>query len=379
MTKTRMWVHAIALGLLAGQADAATVSVSNGVWAGSFVRDCRSSSALSGPDRCIEGNRPSFPPFVESVEASYPGALQAGVLTSHPLARTSGIDVTGSMVEASSNPLETPRVRLAVFTSTNYARASTGVASLQGYTWDGTGDPARSLSLTATFTGSNLIDTDPTPDFIPEAIMYGSIMVFSLTTPTFEVEDALPVGDPIPGACYLDAQLPDCLASRADYRLEAVDYYGGSDTTATAAFTLESGRTYFVWVEGSGIARFGAYVDARNTVLTRWSDATGLTAATGQIVPIEAVVDWLADLLQQVSGVGYGRLLEWTVARANSFYSISEIRATCVAMSYFQAEVRGLARLSELIRHPAPWKISKERAKQLLDQSRAITTAIGCT
>jgi len=379
MLSMRKWIAWITGSLLAGAAGAATVSVSNGVYAGSYVRDCRSSTALSGPDRCIEGNNASFSgTIVEISQSSYPGAIQAGVLTSHPLGRTSGIDVTGSTVEAPANAFQPPQLRLAVFTPTNYARASTGVASVQGYSWDGSGDPARSLSLTATFTGSNLIDADPSPTFNPEAIIWGSIAVFSLATPTFEVEENLPVGNPVPGVCYVDAGLLNCLASRADYRLEAEDYFGGSDSNATVAITLQPGRHYFTWVYSAGIARFGARLDARNTVVTTWSDTTGLTAAAGGLVPISAVTDWLAALAGHVTGVGPGRVLLRAAESARGYYAAPDVPATCTAMGFFSAEVRLLDRVSRLFRRSAPWKISTAQANQLLAEGRAITTAIGC-
>jgi len=378
MLRTDRWIPLIAGCLLAGTAGAATISVSNGVQAGSYIRDCRSSTTLTAPDKCIEGDTASFTGTIREIsDSSYPGALQAGVLTSNSLARTSGIDVTGSTVEASGDAFQPPQLRLGVFTSTNYARASTGVLSVQGYSWDGSGGAARSLSLESTFTGSNLVDGDLSPTFAPEAAIFGNIRVFSLLTPTFDVEESFAT-TPAEGICYFSPELWDCLQERADFQLEAEDYFGGSDTAGNVEFTLEPGRYYFTWVYAAGIARFGAWLDARNTVVTTWSNTAGLSAAAGEFIPITAVIDWLTALAGNVAGVGPGKTLARSVATAQAYYAVPDVRATCTAMAVFSAEVRLVAHISRLFRRPAPWKISAAQANQLLAESRAITTALGC-
>jgi hypothetical protein len=360
----------IALDISFAAMPPTTVPVSNGVHAGSFVRDCRSSTALTAPDRCMEGNQQSFVGTVREIrESSYPGAIQAGVLTSNSLARTSGIDVTGSTVEASGDAFQPPQLRLGVFTSTNYARVSTGVLSVQGYSWDGSGAAARSLSLGSTFSGSFLIDSDPSPTFNPEAVIWGSIRVFSLATATFNVEEILPA-NPTPGGCYFaPGFLWNCLQARGDFRLEAEDNFGGSDTAGDVAFALEPGRYYFTWVYAAGIARFGAWLDARNTVVTTWNDTTGLTAAAGEIVPISAVVDWLASLRQSVTGVGPGKSLADKVTLAQTYYAVPDVPATCAALTDFVSQVKAQA---------GNKKLTTVQAAKLKSDAQAIMAAIGC-
>jgi hypothetical protein len=363
------WIVWAAGALLAGAAGAATVSVSNGVQAGSYVRDCRSSTTLTAPDKCIEGNQPSFVGTIREIsDSSHPGAIQAGVLTSNSLARTSGIDMTGSTVEASGDAFQPPQLRLGVFTSTNYARASTGVLSVQGYSWDGSGAAARSLSLQSTFSGSNLIDSDPSPTFNPEAVIWGNIRVFSLETPTFDVEESY-ANTPAPGICYFSPDLWDCLQARTDFRLEAEDYFSGSDTAGNVAFTLEPGRYYFTWIYAAGIARFGAWLDARNAVVSTWNDTAGLTAAAGEIVPISAVVDWLVSLRQSVTVVGPGKSLADKVRLAQTYYAVPDIQATCAVMTDFVNEVKAQA---------AKKKLTAARATKFTSDANAIMTAIGC-
>jgi len=293
-------------GLLFGSAAQAAVFVSNGFQAGSYVRDCRSSSSLTSPDKCIEGNGPSFVgTIVEATNVAYPGATTASSTTTSSLARTSGTNVTGGSIQAlGENP---PIVKLAAFTSTNYARVSTGVTSVQGWSWDGTGDANRTIDLNLTFTGT-YIGEFGTEDFNPGSELVGTLAVFSLDTLLFEVDEGIGSWNPStnPGApCSIGGSLLDCLASkRTDYSQIALASFDTSSPTTGVSFALTSGRYYFTYLYAAAFARHGAYIDARNTVVARWDDVTGLTAAPGSTVPEPGT---LALLGLGLAGLGFSR------------------------------------------------------------------------
>jgi hypothetical protein len=206
------------------------------------------------------------------------------------------------------------------------------------------------------------------PTFNPEAVIWGYIRVFSLSTPTFDVEESY-ANTPAPGICYFDLDLWTCLEARTDFRLETEDYFGGSDTAGNVAFTLEPGRHYFTWVYAAGIARFGAWLDARNTVVSTWNDTAGLTAAAGEIVPISAVVDWLVSLRQLVTGVGPGKSLADKVGLAQTYYAVPDIQATCAVMTDFVNEVKAQA---------GKKKLTAAQATKFTSDANAIMAAIGC-
>ena len=103
--------------------------------------------------------------------------------------------------------------------------------------------------------------------------------------------------------------------------------------------------------------------------------------AYGNIVVESLIVRVLPDflsLLEELQGVGPGKILERTVARAQVYYAVPDIQATCSVMRFFDVEVRAIWRLSMVTRRSAPWKITTEQMDDLLGQSGSIQIAIGC-
>lgn len=86
----------------------------------------------------------------------------------------------------------------------------------------------------------------------------------------------------------------------------------------------------------------------------------------------------LAELLNNVTGVGPGKVLERTVTQAQVYYAVPDVQATCSVMRFFDFEVRVTWRLSQATRRSAPWKITTDQMDDLLGQSGSIQIAIGC-
>jgi hypothetical protein len=95
-------------------------------------------------------------------------------------------------------------------------------------------------------------------------------------------------------------------------------------------------------------------------------------------VRFEPVSDLLRQLRIDSTGVGQGNSLASKVVLAQISYAASDVQATCAMMRWFELEVRTTARLSELTPRPAPWKISQEKADQLLEDSGNIMMALNC-
>lgn len=120
--------------------------------------------------------------------------------------------------------------------------------------------------------------------------------------------DPLWLGDPVSnpdGPCVIGNSLTSCLASkRADYLSVGTVQFGSDSPNASLSFAMEAGRSYFTYLSSTAFARFGAHLDARNTILTRWNDQTGLTAAPGMTVPEPGT---LALLGLGLAGLGWSR------------------------------------------------------------------------
>jgi hypothetical protein len=87
----------------------------------------------------------------------------------------------------------------------------------------------------------------------------------------------------------------------------------------------------------------------------------------------------LQTLRSDVAGSGPAGILEWTVARAQVYYAVPDIQATCAVLRFFDYEVRVIWKLSKATRKPAPWKITMAQMDDWLGQSGSIQIALGCT
>jgi len=87
----------------------------------------------------------------------------------------------------------------------------------------------------------------------------------------------------------------------------------------------------------------------------------------------------LQALLADVTGHGPARILEKTVALAQTYYDNDDIQATCAVLQFFDYEVRVIWKLSNATRKPAAWKITTEQMDDWLAQSGSIQIALGCT
>lgn len=94
------------------------------------------------------------------------------------------------------------------------------------------------------------------------------------------------------------------------------------------------------------------------------------------VVPLPAAL--LQTLHSNVTGAGPGKILEKTVAQAQTYYAVPDVQATCAVMRFFDYEVRVIWRLSNVTKRSAPWKITTEQMDDWLGQSGSIQIAIGC-
>lgn len=239
-------------------ASAAPLAVSNGAYAGVYVRDCRTSAERAAgtltPSLCNE-NTSSFGHTLVDMryDANY-GGLTASTMTINPLA-------AGSMgsVDASGTP-GTLVLHQATFTTTSYARASSQVEAMQSFTWDGSGSSHRAIAGHVDFTSTYLTDSAGWWAAIttPASEVAASIDVFSLASGNFVVDAASPNR---PDFAVQASTLPDFATAAASY-YESVGA-GGIDWTLD--FDLVSGRTYFIDAWFGIWAKFGAGVDASHT------------------------------------------------------------------------------------------------------------------
>lgn len=296
------YVAVLCLGLLGltGIAEALPVTMSNGVWSGSMVRDCRSPGNTSLlPDRCIgtatdpgafNGTRRQW------VELSQPGGTDAETSVTNPLGILNG-QATGARVVNEPGSLNPPSMHHGAFTSTTYARTSGNLLSVQGYAWDGTGASHRSLDLALDYTGTNVVadwnaleQTDST-DAASSIHLY--VQIFALDSIDFLIDT-----DPAAaGACHLDFNLTECLAStRADFEmLSDIELRAETDAGVLSGqleFDLAPGRFFFVYMQTQALARFGAYMDATHSLHAFFDNAEGLVAAPDGITAVPEPGAW---------------------------------------------------------------------------------------
>lgn len=286
-----------------GTAQAVPISIANGVWSATMVRDCRSPGNFSDtPDRCMNSN------FLDTrrqyTELYLPGYTTAETYATHPFG-VLGSQASGARVETTPGTLAPPVMHHGAFTSNSYARTSGNLLAVQGFNWDGTGDSHRSLSInldySATHVTPSLNDLELTGSTDAASMLYAVVQVFSLDTSMFQVEsDAYAA---TPGACIFDFGLIECLsATRSDFQLEDSALLRAFEDSAVLTdeleFNMVAGRHYFIYLQSQALARFGAYMDATHTLITQFNDTSGLALAPDGVVPEpEAWALFLAGLM----------------------------------------------------------------------------------
>jgi hypothetical protein len=284
---------AMALAGAGTPAYASLYEMSVGVWSLSVVRDCRSSPTLTAPDKCVETDPSSFPGTVaQEVGESAPGQAAAQSFVTNPLGILPAHGTTGARIQTAANITISPLIQSGAFTSTAYARATGNLYAIQGYTWDGSGSPGRSIDGVWGFEQSDPVaygSITSMTGIAPASAGLVNLTLFSLATPDFLVETD-PNAALAQGACYFNRPfttlvpqyVSDCLAAqRTDYQAVGVaqiltDATSISPLRASLAFTLVPGRYYFLETVEDSYARFGAYFDASHTLTLNFSDTTGL-------------------------------------------------------------------------------------------------------
>jgi probable HAF family extracellular repeat protein len=103
-----------------------------------------------------------------------------------------------------------------------------------------------------------------------------------------------------------------------------------------------------------------------------WIVAEGIDSRTGDnyaylLKPV-SIAAQLASLLTEVTGVGPGKSLANKVALAQHYYAVSDIPATCTALSGFVSEVRA----------QSGKKISPQLDAKLITNAQVVEAEIGC-
>jgi hypothetical protein len=268
---TQLRLVCLLAACLSVPAIAAPLAISNAAYAGTYVRDCRTSAErLAGnptPSLCVEGTNTFGSTLVDMrYDANY-GGLTAATTTLSPLA----VGTRGS-VDASGTP-GTLALHQATFTNASYARASSQVEAMQSFTWDGTGSAHRAISGHVDFTSSSLTNSAGFGAAVnsPASFVQASINVFSLSTGSFEIDDEN-ISTP-----FFDAgaqALPDYVNAAASFFESST----GAALDWTFEFDLVTGRTYYVDAWFGVWAKFGAGIDASNT----FSATLGQMNANGQ-------------------------------------------------------------------------------------------------
>ena len=265
---------------IAVPAAAAPLSISNGAYAGTFVRDCRTAAERSAgtttPSLCDDNIDTSFAGTIVDMRynANY-GGLNASTTTLSPLAAG-----TIGSVNAAGTP-GTLALHQSTYTHQPYARASSQVEAMQSFTWDGTGSSTRAIAGHLDFSATNLTNSAGFRSALttPASFIQASINVFSLTTGSFNVDSAITY---TPMFATQAEVLPD-------YALAAASFFEsstGSSLDWTMTFSMVTGRTYYVDAWFGVWAKFGASVDASNT----------FTATLGEIAPDGSFQDTIAGL-----------------------------------------------------------------------------------
>jgi hypothetical protein len=262
-------------------ASAAPVSISNGAFAGTYVRDCRSVAAVAAgstvPDRCEASPTGVFRPLVERQEQLTLGGYTAAAAATNPLAISGGL-ATQSSIDA-SGAAGVLTLHQGAFTGTPYARSSGHSVGLQSFLFTGTTGEVRTIRNTLDFTSNVLPNTDLNAPgaggLLTDPVTWAKtrLTVFSLSVAAFDFDTDNPYGDPggVSGFDPQSAGFWSAAALRGDYRAEGESNVVGltsSGVTSYLDITMEAGRYYFVESYLGLWARFGGEIDATHTMLT---------------------------------------------------------------------------------------------------------------
>ncbi len=239
-------------------AGAAPLAVSNGAYAGTYVRDCRTGAERSAgtltPSLCNDATGTFGNTLVDMrYDANY-GGLTAATVTLSPLAvgtrgSVDGTGTPGSLI-----------LHQATMTNTSYTRASSQVEAMQSFTWDGSGSAHRAIAGHLDFNATNLTDRQGFWDALttPASQVQASLGVFSLSTGSFEVDTAN----------QNRPAFEDTASTLADYQSEAGSFFesvGPAGLDWNLEFDLVTGRTYYMDAWFGLWAKYGAGIDATHT------------------------------------------------------------------------------------------------------------------
>jgi hypothetical protein len=299
-------VFSFALAAAAISASAAPTAISNGAFAATYVRDCRSPAAQAAgsttPDRCEAAldpaGNPIFRPIIELNSQMTIGGTSAAAAATNPIGMHGG-EVTRSSIDA-SGAAGVLLLRQGAFAA-EYGRVSGHSLGLQSFQYTGAGSEVRSLhnvlDFTANVTPTHILDGPGDADLgTVNASVYAKtrVTVFSLLASTFDFDADPALGfDPQSSGFWSQA------AGRADFRLEGEVNNDGITASGMATdidFTVEAGRYYFVESYLGLWARFGGEFDATHTFTSTLGekDASGafvadpseFTAAAALAAPI---------------------------------------------------------------------------------------------
>jgi hypothetical protein len=299
-------VFCLALAAVATGASAVPTAISNGAFAATYVRDCRSPAAQAAgsvtPDRCeaaldASGN-PIFRPIVELNSQMTLGGTAAATSATNPIGSHGG-KVTQSSIDA-SGAAGVLVLKQGAFAG-NYARVSGHSVGLQSFQYTGATTEVRSvhnvLDFSSNVTPTHILDAPGDADLgTTHASVYATtrVTVFSLLTSSFNFDADPALGfDPQASGFWSQA------SGRADFRLEGeVDNTGitASGTATDIDFTVQAGRYYFIESYLGLWARFGGELDATHTFTSTLgvkdaagaftADSSGFTAAAALAAPI---------------------------------------------------------------------------------------------
>lgn len=261
-TSSRRTLTALSLACALGSAHAAGTPPVMDIAAqvSHTVRDCRTfawrAAGAQTPNMCNEFTGTKWnQTVVEGVADTVYGGSDVASHATHWQA-------SGSHGSASSPAAGSFVARNTVISHTPYTRVGGSVSMLQSFTWDGTGPATRavagSFEASGHHFGTNAEFESSETQAIASAL--ASVTVFSLETstlsnPDFEQFGALWLGNP---SGYADYRLESYLSLEAP--VNGILRYG------LDGIALSTGRTYFVDIDMTSRAKFGARID--NAYLT---------------------------------------------------------------------------------------------------------------
>lgn len=294
------------LATAATGASAVPTAISNGAFAATYVRDCRSPAAQAAgsvtPDRCeaaLDGaGNPIFRPIIEQNSQMAIGGTAAATAATNPIGMHGG-QATRSSIDA-SGAAGVLLLKQGAFAG-EYARVSGHSLGLQSFQYTGPGSEVRSvhnvLDFSSNVAPTPILDLPGDADLgTTNASVYAKtrVTVFSLLASTFDFDPDTGFGfDPQSSGFWSQA------SGRADFRLEGqVENLGitASGTATDIDFTVETGRYYFIESYLGLWARFGGELDATHTFTSTLgekdaagafvADLSDFTAAAALAAPI---------------------------------------------------------------------------------------------